>query len=147
VLLLLLGAARLPEIYGVCMSEFICLFHMQMQSKGGVGGEMGRGDGEKIKLGNRRWEWELEGCLPSRNGDKNRNILLAKREHRENMPTCTSICNIALLPLFQFFFCFRFAGFQFQFRLGLVLAVTFNRFSVLARLNETMSVLGCPPGR
>lgn len=47
-------AARLAEIYGVCMSEFICLFHMQMQSKCGVGGEKrGRGDGKKIKLGNR----------------------------------------------------------------------------------------------
>lgn len=45
-------AARLAEIYGVCMSEFICLFHMQMQSKCGVGGE---------KKGAGRWEEDQAG--------------------------------------------------------------------------------------
>jgi len=34
-----------------------------MQSKGGVGGEMGRGNGEKIKLGIRCWDRGLEGVF------------------------------------------------------------------------------------
>lgn len=138
-----------------CLNLSACFTCKCSQSAGWAVKKRGRGDGKKIKLGNRCWWCVLVGggggWFPSPNGDKNRNILLAQREHVGNTPTCTSICNSPFTP-FAFIFndpsAFVSLGFSFSF--GLVSfgfgAATFNRFSVLAWLNETVSVLSLPPG-